>query len=484
MKNYTQEIEECKKILSSVEIDKIHQSGIKRDMEKYHATVMYPGVKAMEPIKAEEIFKNTHAPAKQFTLYIHMPFCSGHCSFCYFHTISDHSADSLDRYLKYLSMEARMLVDKITKLHGSVRLSSIFLGGGTPTLFEEGRFTSFMNELREIFEFAEDCEITAEVHPEIWRSEPEKKLKNLRENGINRLNIGIQSFNEKLLQETNRRHTVEEAVNVYKLARELGINNINLDLLYPLPGLTPEIWADSLEKVFALEPNSVTTYFTSFKSDKFKKLLKNTPEKLPDDYNNHLFRIMTTQWAKKAGYDDESLVDWYVAPQKEIHYKHQEREAKQTEDFQLLAIGSGAFTYYNHHQYFTIPDLQQYYEALDKGEYPTWRGIYLTKDERLARSMVMGLKGGSVDKYKLAEQFGADVLSLNYADEIEFLTSLGLIIETEEEIKLTLKGRLFADEISVRFASKKVKEKVLQKEWLQDKERTILERYDFIYDLA
>ena len=479
-------IEDCRRILDDIDIDPILASGLSRDLTKYHASVMYPPLKTMGPIQEGEIFSSRNNSCDEFTLYVHLPFCSGKCTFCYFYIDTKPTTSSIDRYLIYLKKEATLLSERVRRHHKKIRVHSMFFGGGSPTLMTNNQFSDLLNHLGQCFDIGGDCEATVEIHPEILRGvvshvQAKDLLENLRRNNINRLNIGVQSFDDRLLEISNRRHTREESIKVYELAREVGFPNINLDLLYPLPDLTPEIWEETLDVAFDLEPDSITTYFTALNSSKFARFHAKSPQRFPDERTFHLMRIMAIEKAKEKGFDDGLLVDWFVKPKQGFHYQHQEKEVKDTGSYQLLSLGSGAYSYYNDCQYYTYPDIDKYCELLEKDEFPCWRGSPLSAEEQLARAMVLGIKAGAVELAAIEQSFGSGCLEKQYGRALEEMYELELLEKTEAELRLTPRGVLFADEVSVQFISRGVKTKLRERAWLDDPDRPDLERYDFMY---
>jgi len=472
------------KIIKDSHIDKIWQAGIRRDSLNYHTTVMYPPLKAMNNITEQQIYSNLHNTYKDFTIYVHIPFCSGKCTFCYFYQIEKPTNETITKYLDAIKKEIKITRKKITDQLGRIEIKSIFFGGGSPTTLSKDQFESLINTVKQQFDISEETEITVEIHPEIIRSNCRSLLESYFSCKVNRVNIGIQCFDDNILRLTNRRHTAEEGIETFNLARDVGFHNINIDLLYPLPDLTPEIWEKTLNTAFDLKPESITTYFTAIrKSSPIYRLLHKYPARFPNEYMNHLFRIMTIEKAKEKGYDHKKLIDWFVKPRDDFHYKHQENEVKRTEEIQLLSFGSGVFTYLNHFQFYNYPNMQKYCEMIEKDKLPIWRGLRLNKEERLARTMVLGIKSGAVNIGELEERFDKGLIE-KYNPLINNLKGLGLLEIENGSIRLSEKGMLFADEVAVQFITKSIRNKLIRNNnWLET-ERDFIESYNFMYDIS
>jgi oxygen-independent coproporphyrinogen-3 oxidase len=392
------------------------------------------------------------------------------------------NSEQINRYLIALKKEILMVMKKIERNLGSINVKSIFLGGGSPTLLTEKQFNELIEYIRQSFNISEDYEFTVEIHPEIVRSNGKSLLECYFSQGVNRVNIGIQSFDGRILEITNRRHTAKEAFEVFDLAREVGFRNINIDLLYPLPELSPEIWKKTLESAFFLQPESITTYFIAIRQpSSIYELYQNASHRFPNEMTNHLFRIMTMEKAKQENYTNE-LIDWFVKPRKDFHYKHQINEARRSEEIQLLSLGSGVFSYLNHHQYYNYPEIQKYYDSIDNKVLPIWKGIKLSNEERLSRAIVLGMKSGVINMKNIMDNFQEDIVK-KYGILLGKLQNLGLLEVSNRDVRLTEKGSLFSDEIAVQFISGDVKKALDEKRYLLDFEAKTISTYNFMYDI-
>jgi oxygen-independent coproporphyrinogen III oxidase len=469
------------RVINDCHIEKIWQAGIRRDSLTYHSTVMYPPLKAMGEISEQKIYSHFQNKSKDFTVYVHIPFCTGKCTFCYFYQIENPTNKVITTYLEAIKKEIDLTGKKITDQLGPINVKSIFFGGGSPTVLSVSQFENLITAIKRQFHILEDIEITVEIHPEIMRDNGRALLESYFKAKINRLNIGVQSFDDNILKITNRRHTAREGIEVFELARKIGFRNINIDLLYPLPDLTPEIWEKTITTAFDLEPESITTYFTAIREpSSMHSLLLKHPDRFPNEYLNHLFRIMAIEKSKEKGYDSRKLTDWFVKPRDGFHYNHQKSEVKQTEEIQLLSFGSGVFSYVNYFQFFNYPNVKKYCEMLKEDKLPIWRGCKLTKEERLARAMVLGIKSGDVNIDEMEKRFGITIIK-KYGMLLKKLESLGLLQKEKGAIRLSEKGMLFADEVAVQFITKNMRNKLSGKSGASGSELDLIEAYNFMY---
>ena len=182
-------------------------------------------------------------------LYIHVPFCQTKCPYCDFYSIT--SPDLISAYLKALEIEASFYKDSFASF------DTLYLGGGTPSLLDAEQLTALVNTPRRHFKFTPDTEFTLEANPDDITAE---KLRLWRELGINRLSLGVQSFDEAELVFLQRRHTARQTRRAMELIRAAGFDNLGLDLMYGLPGQSPDTWLQTLETALGFTPEHLSCY--------------------------------------------------------------------------------------------------------------------------------------------------------------------------------------------------------------------------------
>jgi len=182
-------------------------------------------------------------------LYVHVPYCASKCLYCDFHSVTD--LDTIHGWLDSVAVEAGLYRGRFASF------GTLYIGGGTPSLLELRDFERLADSLFDTFRFEEGFEFTVEANPDdIERG----KLDLYRSVGVNRLSIGVQSFDDQALGLIGRRHDVSRAVRAVETAREAGFDNISIDLIYALPGQTPESWRDTLERTLSFEPEHISCY--------------------------------------------------------------------------------------------------------------------------------------------------------------------------------------------------------------------------------
>ena len=218
---------------------------------------------------------------KIFSSYVHIPFCEKKCHYCSF--LSFENLNLKSQYLETLLMDIEKNYDKTPQ-------KTLYIGGGTPSVLE----ISEIEKLIKCFNFEKNAEITIEVNPKSANKEYLKKLKNI---GINRLSIGVQSFNDEILNKIGRLHNSKDALETIKNAKEAGFENISIDLMYGLPSQTLKIWEETLSIANELDVEHISLY--GLKIERGSKFYKNRPKDLPDDDMQEIMYKLALKKLKK-----------------------------------------------------------------------------------------------------------------------------------------------------------------------------------------
>ncbi len=252
---------------------------------------------------------------KPESIYIHIPFCKTKCPYCDFASWAK-KEDLFDRYFNALLFEIRSKCEVYKNLNvtchcepnkmrrgnpqNAMKIASplarndmpspiktIFIGGGTPSLLPPEYYEKLFVELKKIFTIEKNCEITLELNPGTAR---EDFLCGYRKLGINRISIGAQSFNEKILQTLGRGHSVAETIDAINLVKSIGFTNLNLDLIYAVPGMTYEVWIESIQKALEYKPNHISAYSLTIESGTpFEHKYKDKKNLPKDDFTYSLY---------------------------------------------------------------------------------------------------------------------------------------------------------------------------------------------------
>lgn len=446
-------IQESKEILKSFDLKELEKAGIKRRKESFelsHTIVTYPPFQTCKEIKPEEIFTTNKKIKRGVALYIHIPFCITKCLYCHYITFPNQPISITEYYLNLVKKELELLL-KIPELQDMI-IKSIHVGGGTPTYLTINQLAGLMDFLNQKLNIEKEAEITFESCPEtLITKDGDKKLRKLLEKGVNRLSIGVQSFDDKVLKTAGRSHNAKEAITAFKLARATGFKNINIDLMIGLPDQTLENWNETLSQTKELMPESITAYHLRLKPiAPMFHLFQKQLERFPSDQDDLLMNIMIREKLSKLGYK-ENPASWFNKEPKYI-YKHQRQ--KWQYEAELLAIGVSSYSFINNIQYYNYSDLKNYFSNLEYGKLPIWKGFKLNKKEQIARKIIFGLK--MVEGIEKEKYYNFDEEKFNK------LKDVGLL-EINKNIKLVWpKGFIFSEEICSQFYTEEIK-KLLEK---------------------
>ncbi|MBQ2744793.1 MAG: oxygen-independent coproporphyrinogen III oxidase [Lachnospiraceae bacterium] len=242
---------------------------------------------------------------KKMVIYIHIPFCIQKCHYCDFLS-APCDAGIRERYVECLIREIEYYGEWYGMRGRNIPVTSIFFGGGTPSILESNQIQSIMDKLKTTYSIEKNAEITMECNP---GTVTEEKLSGYRVTGINRLSIGLQSANNAELKSIGRIHTYEQFLNSYDMARKCGFKNINVDLMSALPGQTLESYRNTIEKVLDVKPEHISAYSLILEEgtplyERIEQLEEQKmPTGLPDEDTEREMYYMTERMLKDAGYE-------------------------------------------------------------------------------------------------------------------------------------------------------------------------------------
>lgn len=271
---------------------------------------------------------------KNLGIYIHIPFCLSKCRYCGFYSQAGIGAEEQEAYIKSLIDD----IEEYAKVYADrYVVDTIFIGGGTPSILAAELIEQTLAALRNHFDVAEDAEITIETNPKTLTKE---KLLAYRQAGINRLSMGLQSFDDGCLKVLGRVHTAQDFVDNFQAARDCGFDNINVDLMFAVPSHTMEIWADTLERVVALDPEHISFYSLQIEEGTpFYDLFMNGEfDQIPDDVDRQMYHEAIST-LKEAGYQHYEISNC-AKPGRQCRHN---LKYWSMEDY--LGIGSGASSY-------------------------------------------------------------------------------------------------------------------------------------------
>ena len=367
-------------------------------------------------------------------LYIHIPFCKRKCYYCDF--ISYCNKDSLiDEYIKYLNYEITDVGDGIKKALGKKysEISTIYIGGGTPSYIDSKHIISIIDSIKNITKL-DTQEITIEINP---GTATRQKIEDYKNAGINRLSIGMQETNDMLLNQIGRIHSYKEFENTYKLAREVGFKNINVDIMIGLPNQTIENVERTIKKVIAFKPEHISVYSLIVEEDTpIEKMIMNKTLTLPDEETERKMYWTVKEELEKNGYKHYEISNYAIPG---FESKHNSNCWNQKEYF---GFGVAAHSYTDGARYSNINSIEEYIENYKQGKQEN-NFIFHEKQDKFSQMkeyVMLGLRkidGVEIQKFK--EKFGIELYKI-FKQEIEKLEKQELILCDNEKIKLSRKG--------------------------------------------
>lgn len=373
------------------------------------------------------------------SVYIHIPFCQQICYYCDFNKFMM-DRQPVDQYLEYLEKE---IVESL-KRNPISDLKTVFVGGGTPTaltLPQTERLIEIIN--KHMIKGKKEIEMTFESNPNEISKE---KLQILKDGGVNRISFGAQTFNEGLLKKIGRTHSPNEIEEAIQTAKEVGIDNINLDLMYALPGQTMEQFVDSLDKAMKLPIQHISAYSliiepkTVFYIEMNRGRLKPAPEE--DEAAMYDFLM---NYLEKKGFHQYEISNF---EKNGLESKHNLVYWNNDEYF---GFGAGAHGYINGIRYSNAGPLKKYFQLIDDTGVPIVHEHTVTKQEKMEEEMFLGLrKMQGVSERKFQEKFGSNFNEV-FPNVIEKLMKDGLVEMNGVFLRLTHKGKLLGNEVFQAF---------------------------------
>jgi len=386
-------------------------------------------------------------PAVPLGLYLHIPFCRKRCHFCYFRVYTDKNAQEVGQYLDVLAREWELYAQQ-PALAGRP-LNFVYFGGGTPSFLSTRQLQSLVKRLTAVVPWTGAEEITFECEPGTLTG---AKLEAIRRMGITRLSLGVENFDDRILEINGRAHRSPEIGQAYRAARALAFPQINIDIIAGMLGETEENWRTCVQKTLELEPDSVTVYQMElpYNTTISKDLLKGT-RLFADPVVNWPTKRRWVQEAfealERAGYHVGSAYTAVKDPSRTT-FVYRDRLWQGAD---MAGLGVASFGHINGVHMQNLDTWETYSAAIGHGEIPLRRAYRPTGEERMIRELVLQLKLGSVRPAYFKEKYGVDLLA-RFRDELASLVNEGYVTETSKRIvALSRQGLLRVDTLLPRF---------------------------------
>lgn len=375
---------------------------------------------------------------KNIGLYIHIPFCKKKCEYCDFKSYVGKES-LMDDYIKWLKYELKEVgegnkLDYENYLDSLAIVKTIYIGGGTPSIIDEKYISDIMEVIRTNYILADEIEITIEVNS---GTVTENKLETYKKSGVNRLSIGLQETHNEILKKIGRIHTYEEFLNTYNLARKVGFDNINVDLMLALPGQSVEDLEESVEKVISLKPEHISVYSLIVEEGTpfYSKLEKNEIELPEDEVERKMY------WTVKKMLEKNGYIHYEISNFAKKGYESKHNLACWNQE-EYIGFGVAAHSYTNNVRYSNVDRIEEYIKNFEeKNEADNF--IFhekQTPSSKMKEFMMLGLRkinGIAIQDFK--NKFGANPIFV-YRKELEKLVNEELVEIDGDYIRLTNKG--------------------------------------------
>ena len=333
---------------------------------------------------------------EQAGLYIHIPFCLSKCGYCSFYSIK--SVDLIPEYIVALKKEIKHYRNIFSSF------DTIYIGGGTPSLLTPKQFIEIFTSIYKYFNIDTDSEITLETNPGDISFNYLNKMKNL---GINRLNIGIQSFDDKILQLLGRRHSAKDAIAAIEAAREAGFNNMGIDLIYGVHGVSIKSWENTLQKAVSFAPEHISCYQLSLgENTPLYKKYSSEGWHLPDENTELKLFSTTADELENAGYIHYEVSNF--ARLDKFKSRHNQKYWRHTP---YLGLGPAAHSFLNNKRWWNKAAVNTYLKEIAAGKMPVEDTETLSLEQLQLEALFLGLRTkAGIDLKRYKTRYGADLL--------------------------------------------------------------------------
>jgi len=377
-------------------------------------------------------------------IYIHIPFCSGRCNYCGFVTnLHDRALEEIYIQAVLREMELWSLPESLINSSSGPEVDTIYLGGGTPSILRTKNIAALIDKCRDKFRTVSDLEITIEANPGTIDL---NKLKDLREAGVNRISLGLQSFDDNELGAMGRRHSASDGSAVFKRARTAGFDNISLDLIAGFPGQSLASMHRNLLTALELEPEHLSVYLLQVKEGPaLEACIRNGQIKAPDDDLTATLYEHICETVVKAGYEHYEISNFARPGRVSRH------NLKYWQDCIYIAIGAGGHGMTGRHRYVNIGELNKYSESINQDERPFESLTEMTPEIRFRDALIMGARlVRGLDLGLLGKRYNMDAEGF-VRDTIGDLSDSGLYTIEQGKLRLTPKGLLLSNIVFSRW---------------------------------
>ncbi|AUB52887.1 oxygen-independent coproporphyrinogen III oxidase [Enterococcus mundtii] len=383
--------------------------------------------------------KETNKSAEhKVSAYIHIPFCEHICYYCDFNKVFL-EGQPVDEYVEMLLKEMAIMME----CRPVNELETLYVGGGTPTSLAAKQLDRLLSGAREILPFNEGKEFTVEANPGDLTRE---KLQVMKNYGVNRLSMGVQTFDNRLLKKIGRKHTAEDVYETMRFLEAENFSNVSIDLIYALPGQTLEGYLDTLERALALDLPHYSLYSLILENKTmFMNWVRQGRLQLPDQETETRMFEETIAAMEKHQRRQYEISNFGLAGHESQH------NLMYWNNDHYFGFGAGASGYLDHTRYRNKGPIQHYLRPLREGELPVLEREELSRKNQIEEEMFLGLrKKVGIEKQHFLQRYGQSIESL-YQSVLDELVAEELLVNEEDRVYLTKKGTFLGNNVFERF---------------------------------
>ncbi len=403
----------------------------------------YPPYSFWTPEHAAEAHAALDRPAAPDTplgIYVHIPFCRKRCHFCYFKVYTDKDSDEINAYLDALIREIRLYAQRPFINGRTPRF--IYFGGGTPSYISSRQLAHLVEEMKEALPWGQPDEVTFECEP---GTITEGKLRVIKDIGVTRLSLGIENFDDQILQINGRAHGSRQIAESYELARSIGFPQINIDLISGMVGESTSNWESCVNQTLALKPDSVTIY------------------QMEIPYNTTIFHNMKVEgqtvapvatWGAKRRWVDYAFAEFekagYTVASAYTAVRNPETRFVYRDllwmGADMVGLGVASFSHVGGTHFQNLHDFEPYLNELRAGKLPIYRALTPTPEERMIRELILQMKLGRVQTPYFENKFGVNIQE-RFAAPLGRLREQGWLKIEDQNVRLSREGLLQVDKL-------------------------------------
>jgi oxygen-independent coproporphyrinogen III oxidase len=368
-------------------------------------------------------------------IYIHIPFCIQICDFCFYMKELIKSKDQVDQYVEVLCREIEIVSQRLNLSQRPV--NAIYIGGGTPSVLSEKQFRRIIETLHK-YHSINTPEFSFEAEPGTFSR---SKLQWYKDCGVNRISMGVQSFNDEIIEMSSRKHTAQQAINSIETVKDVGGFIVNIDLLSGLAGETMKTWESSLEIATQQQIDMLTVYKMKTYSNTifFQKAVKDRELVLPDGDDELAFMDRAMTLIPQAGF---GMWSTFALNRNGSDIKYIESSYRGDD---MIGYGASSFGKIGHINYQNLNTTQLYFDKVKAGEIPVYRTYSMSSKDLIVRELLLcGVRLLSYKKWEFVSKFGFDYFDI-IPDTIHELRRKGYILDQNDELVLTRQGVIYGD---------------------------------------